>query len=522
MSNMPKPTVASNVSRAKVSKSVMKQSPLSRKAPGVHKNSASPTPGRKGEQTACRMWTAFSSSSITDVSTFFNGSGRLFGFRTVDTHPKKGYTGPQNKNHAVFARQKGTFVENFNELLKKYADFIVRVGVNPQPGQTLIINCSLEAAPLARLCVRSAYEAGARDVQVNWKDNTVSRTQMELGSEEALCDNKPWQLRRYLDYAESEGGVCVLHLIADDPEVYAGLDGAKISRVNAAARKFMAPWREYTMNDKVQWSIAAMPSAPWAKKMFPELDTAAAIEKLWQLIFDVCRVTGGDPVNEWKAHLDRLMTLRDKMNAFDLESVHFKSSNGTDLTVGLADKASWESAGSKNEKGVDFLPNIPTEEVFTAPHKDKVDGIVYGTKPYVFNGQLIKGFHVTFKDGKVIEHGAEEGADLLGQLLDTDEGSRHIGEVALVPASSPINRSGALFYSTLFDENAACHIAFGASYPGTTADGTSLSKEELLARGMNQSAIHEDVMIGAEDSEITGKCRDGRTVELFKNGIWVL
>ena len=519
---MPKPTVASNVSRAKVSKSVMKQSPLSRKASGVHKNSASPTPGRKGEQTACRMWTAFSSSSITDVSTFFNGSGRLFGFRTVDTHPKKGYTGPQNKNHAVFARQKGTFVENFNELLKKYADFIVRVGVNPQPGQTLIINCSLEAAPLARLCVRSAYEAGARDVQVNWKDNTVSRTQMELGSEEALCDNKPWQLRRYLDYAESEGGVCVLHLIADDPEVYAGLDGAKISRVNAAARKFMAPWREYTMNDKVQWSIAAMPSAPWAKKMFPEVDTAAAIEKLWQLIFDVCRVTGGDPVNEWKAHLDRLMTLRDKMNAFDLESVHFKSSNGTDLTVGLADKASWESAGSKNEKGVDFLPNIPTEEVFTAPHKDKVDGIVYGTKPYVFNGQLIKGFHVTFKDGKVIEHGAEEGADLLGQLLDTDEGSRHIGEVALVPASSPINRSGALFYSTLFDENAACHIAFGASYPGTTADGTSLSKEELLARGMNQSAIHEDVMIGAEDSEITGKCRDGRTVELFKNGIWVL
>ena len=171
---------------------------------------------------------------------------------------------------------------------------------------------------------------------------------------------------------------------------------------------------------------------------------------------------------------------------------------------------------------MDFLPNIPTEEVFTAPHKDKVDGIVYGTKPYVFNGQLIKGFHVTFKDGKVIEHGAEEGADLLGQLLDTDEGSRHIGEVALVPASSPINRSGALFYSTLFDENAACHIAFGASYPGTTADGTSLSKEELLARGMNQSAIHEDVMIGAEDSEITGKCRDGRTVELFKNGIWVL
>ena len=209
-------------------------------------------------------------------------------------------------------------MENFNELLKKYADFIVRVGVNPQPGQTLIIRCPLEAAPLARLCVRSAYEAGARDVQVDWSDNAVSRTRMELGSEEALSDFKPYQLRRYLDYAESEGGVCILHLLADDPEVYAGLDGAKISRVNAANRKYMAPWREYTMNDRVQWSIAAMPSAPWAKKMFPELDEAAAIEKLWQLIFDVCRVTNGDPVNEWKAHLDRLTTLGEKMNAFDL------------------------------------------------------------------------------------------------------------------------------------------------------------------------------------------------------------
>ena len=461
-------------------------------------------------------------SQYTRRFALFQRGGTSFSVSAVGIPSEKGYTGHKDQLCAVFTRRKGTFVENFNELLKKYADFVVRVGVNPQPGQTLIIRCSLEAAPLARLCVRSAFEAGARDVQVDWNDNAVSRSRMELGSEEALTDFKPYQLRRYLDYAESEGSVCVLHLIADDPEVYAGLDSAKISRVNAANRKFMAPWREYTMNDRVQWSIAAMPSAPWAKKMFPDLDTDAAIEKLWQLIFDVCRVTGGDPVGEWKAHLDRLMTLRDKMNAFDLESVHFKSSNGTDLTVGLADKASWESAGSRNEKGVEFLPNIPTEEVFTAPHKDKVNGVVYGTKPYVFNGQLIKGFHVTFKDGKVVEHGAEEGADLLGQLLDTDEGARSIGEVALVPASSPINRSGALFYSTLFDENAACHIAFGASYPGTTADGTRLSKEELLERGMNQSAIHEDVMIGAEDSEITGKCRDGRTVTLFQNGVWAL
>ena len=363
-------------------------------------------------------------------------------------------------------------MENFDELLKKYADFIVRVGVNPQPGQTLIINCPLEGAPLARLCVRSAYEAGARDVQVNWSDDAVARARMELGSEEALTDLKPWQ--------------------------------------------------EYTMNDRVQWSIAALPSVPWAKKVFPELDADAAMEALWKLIFDVCRVTGGDPVNEWQAHMERLSTLRDKMNALDLESVHFESSNGTDLTVGLADQAVWESAASKSEKGVVFLPNIPTEEVFTAPHKDRVEGVVYGTKPYVFNGQLIKDFRVTFEKGRVVDYHAEQGQVLLGRLLDGDEGSRSIGEVALVPASSPINRSGKLFYSTLFDENAACHIAFGASYPGTTKGGTALTKEELLARGMNQSRLHEDVMIGAEDSHITGKCRDGRTVELFRDGVWVL
>lgn len=413
-------------------------------------------------------------------------------------------------------------MKNFDELLKKYADFIVRVGVNPQPGQTLIINCPLDAAPLARLCVRSAYEAGAYDVQVNWSDDAVSRTRMELGSEQALTDNKGWQLRRYLDYAESEGGVCVLHLIADDPELYAGLDGNKINNVFASRRTFMKPWREYTMNDRVQWSIAAMPSKPWAKTMYPELDEDAAVEALWKVIFDVCRVTGGDPVGEWQAHLQRLSELRDKVNDFDLESVHFTSANGTDLTVGLADQARWESAASKNEKGVVFLPNIPTEEVFTAPHKDKVDGIVYGTKPYVFNGQLIKDFYVRFENGKVVEHGAAEGAELLGQLLDTDEGARHIGEVALVPASSPINRSGKLFYNTLFDENAACHIAFGDSYPGTTVGGTGLTQEQLLERGMNHSSIHEDVMVGAEDSQITGKCRDGRTVVLFKDGVWAL
>ena len=411
-------------------------------------------------------------------------------------------------------------MENFDELLKKYADFIVRVGVNPQPGQTLIINCPLEGAPLARLCVRSAYEAGARDVQVNWSDDAVARARMELGSEEALTDLKPWQLRRYLDYAESEGGVCVLHLIADDPELYAGIDGNKISRVNAARRAFMEEWQEYTMNDRVQWSIAALPSVPWAKKVFPELDADAAMEALWKLIFDVCRVSTGDPVGAWQKHVAVTKARRDRMNALELDRIHMTSSNGTDLTVGLADDATWEGASSKTEDGIEFIANVPTEEVFCAPHRERTNGIVYGTKPYAYNGQLIEGWHVTFKDGVVVEHGAEKNADLLAELLSTDENSNRIGEIALVPASSPINRSGVLFYNTLFDENAACHIAFGAGYPTNIRGGSAMTRDDLMKKGLNNSAIHEDVMVGAADTHVTGITKRGEEVTIFENGEW--
>ncbi|MFI3169092.1 MAG: aminopeptidase [Faecalibacterium sp.] len=407
-------------------------------------------------------------------------------------------------------------------LLEKYADFIVRVGVNVQAGQTMIVNCNLNAAELCRLCVKSAFAAGAADVRVDWSDESVSRMRMEHASEETLCDVKPYVQRSYLDYAESEGGVCVLHLIADDPEVFAGLDASKLNRVSLARRLALKTWRTYTMNDKVQWCIAAMPSAAWASKIYPELAVEEAMEKLWDVIFDVCRVTNGDPVNEWKAHVAKLVVLRDKMNALHLESIHMTSNNGTDLTVGMADGAIWDGAASVDDRGTLFIPNLPTEEIFTAPHKDKVNGVVYGTKPYVYNGQLIKGFRVTFKDGKVIDHDAEENAALLGELLDSDEGARRIGEIALVPNSSPINQSGVLFYDTLFDENAACHIAFGASYPGTTKGGKAMSEDELLSHGMNQSAIHEDVMVGAADMLITGLTNAGEMVKIFENGEWVL
>ena len=408
------------------------------------------------------------------------------------------------------------------ELLNKYAAFTVQVGVNVQKGQTLIIRCPVEGAYFGRACMEAAYKAGARDVVIRWEDEKAARIRMELGEEEALSETKPYELRSYLDYAESEGGCCLLAIHASDPEIFKGLDTAKINRVSLAKQEAMKSWREYTMKDRVQWCVVAIPTPAWAASVFPGMPEDEAQEKLWSAIFDVCRVTGGDPVSAWKEHVAKTSACRDKLNELQLESIHMTSANGTDLTVGLAEGHTWEGACSKAENGAVFIANVPTEEVFTAPHRERVNGVVKGTKPYVYNGQLIEGFSVTFKDGVVVEYSAEKNAELLGQLLDSDEGARRIGEIALVPASSPINRSGLLFYNTLFDENAACHIAFGAGYPTTVKGGAAMTTEELLACGVNDSAIHEDVMVGAEDMTITGLTKSGETVTIFENGEWAI
>ncbi len=408
------------------------------------------------------------------------------------------------------------------ELLNKYAAFTVQVGVNVQKGQTLIIRCPVEGAYFGRACMEAAYKAGARDVVIRWEDEKAARIRMELGEEEALSETKPYELRSYLDYAESEGGCCLLAIHASDPEIFKGLDTAKINRVSLAKQEAMKSWREYTMKDRVQWCVVAIPTPAWASSVFPGLDEDEAQEKLWSAIFDVCRVTGGDPVSAWKEHVAKTSACRDKLNELQLESIHMTSANGTDLTVGLAEGHTWEGACSKAENGAVFIANVPTEEVFTAPHRERVNGVVKGTKPYVYNGQLIEGFSVAFKDGVVVDYSAEKNAELLGQLLDSDEGARRIGEIALVPASSPINRSGLLFYNTLFDENAACHIAFGAGYPTTVKGGAAMTTEELLACGVNDSAIHEDVMVGAEDMTITGLTKSGETVTIFENGEWAI
>lgn len=406
------------------------------------------------------------------------------------------------------------------ELIRQYAEFAVKIGVNPQPGQTLLIQAPIESAVFARACAEAGYDAGAREVVVHYSDEKLSRIKMEHTAVEVLEDVKPWIQRSKLDYVQSEGGACALHIIAEDPEIYKGLDAEKIGRARQAMMKAQMEWRSYTMNDRVQWCVVAIPSPAWAARVFPGVPEDEAMEKLWDAIFDVCRVKGGHVVEEWQEHIRRMSARRDHMNELGLDSVRLQSANGTDLVVGLAEDAVWEGAQAQTPEGYRFIANIPTEEVFTAPHRARVNGVVKGTKPYVYNGNLIEDFSVTFRDGRVVEYSARRGEELLGQLLDTDEGARRIGEIALVPVSSPINRRNLLFYNTLFDENAACHIAFGKGYPGTVAGGSAMTTQQLLEKGVNDSLVHEDVMVGAADMTVTGTTKTGETVKIFENGEW--
>lgn len=277
-------------------------------------------------------------------------------------------------------------------LVKQYAEFAVKIGVNPQPGQTLIIRAPIEGAFFARACAEAAYAAGAKEVVVHYSDEKLSRIKMEHTAVEVLEDVKPWLQRSYLDYVESEGGACMLSISARDPEIYKGLDMEKIDRANQAAMKAQEEWRSYTMSDKVQWSIVAIPSAAWAGKVFPGAAEDEAQEMLWDAIFDVCRVKNGNVVSEWQAHVKKMTAWRDRMNALDLDSIRLQSANGTDLTIGLADGHVWEGAQSRTPEGYTFIANIPTEEVFTAPHRLRVNGVVKGTKPYVYNGTSLRAF----------------------------------------------------------------------------------------------------------------------------------
>ena len=405
------------------------------------------------------------------------------------------------------------------DLLIKYAGLLVQVGVNLQPGQNLVIDCPLHAAALGRACAAAAYAAGARDVAVHYEDEALARLRCRLAPREVLGEAKPWQSARYLDYIGDCAGA-TLRIVSPDPAAFRGIDPERVQAQARARRLAMEPVRAYTGKDRVQWCIAAAPSPEWAAAVFPSLGQQEAVEALWDAIFEVTRIDTPDPVEAWRAHAQRNIAYRDKLNALAPVRLYLKDDHGTDLVMDLARGARWDGAREMSEAGVPFIPNMPTEEVFTAPHSHGVHGTVVGSKPYVYNGDIIDGFTLTFREGRVVDFSARTGQELLGRLLQEADGSDRLGEFALVPHSSPISRKGLLFYNTLFDENAACHMALGQSYVSCLPGGAAMTAAQLAERGMNQSTTHADLMMGSASLSVEGEDESGRRFPLFRGGEW--
>jgi aminopeptidase len=405
-------------------------------------------------------------------------------------------------------------------MYDKLAQLAVNRGVNVQKGQMLVINAEIRDADFVKLCVRKAYEAGAGQVTVNWLDQELSRMNYEYQSIETLQEIPDWMYDR--TKYQHDHGAAYLRILSDKPGGLKGVDPAKMSAYQQAYYRKMADLQSYTMNNIGQWCVFGIPSMEWAKVVFPELPEEEAFEKLGDVIFAVTRVTeDNDPVKEWEEHDAELIRHAKILTDYQFKALHFTSELGTDLTVELVKDHVWMGGGSNTPEGVYFDPNMPTEEVFCMPLKTGTNGIVYASRPLSYQGKVIENFWYRFKDGKVVEFDAEKERDTLKALVEFDEGSCYLGEVALVPYDSPISRSGVLFFNTLYDENAACHLALGQPYPENLKGGTEMSDEELKAHGANDSMEHEDFMFGTKEMCIDGILEDGTEVPVFRHGNFV-
>lgn len=404
--------------------------------------------------------------------------------------------------------------------LENYAKLAVEFGVNVQNGEDVLINSSIEDPSLARLITKYAYEKGARKVTINWKDEEITKLDYKYQDQETLNEVPDYVIEKNIYQLEKHRSNRV-SIIGDDPDLLKGLDQKKIAEAVRENSLKLKDFVKYTMNDMVSWLVIAYPTKKWSKKIFPDLKEDAAVDKLWELIFDVCRIDEDweKTKKNWEEHIGLLNEKADFLNSHQFDEVHYKSENGTDLRVKLPKNHIWMSASSKNEKGDVFLPNIPTEEVFTSPQYDGVDGRLVAVKPLVYNGVIIDKFEFTFKDGLVVDFKAEVGYDTLKEMLESDENAKRLGEIALVPYHSPINESNVLFFNTLFDENASCHFALGKAYPTTIKGGTEVNDDDLHTIGINDSLIHEDFMVGAKDLEIKAY-KDGEEFDIFKDGNW--
>ncbi|MGI5988531.1 MAG: aminopeptidase [Dysosmobacter sp.] len=400
------------------------------------------------------------------------------------------------------------------EKLQEYARLLVRVGLNVQKGQDLIISCPVECAYFARLCAAEAYEIGCREVVMNWHDDAMSRMKYLQAAEDVFETVPAWRERFFNDYAKA--GAAYLAISATDPENLKGVDPQRIVKSQQASGKALKDFDRLQMASGFPWCIASIPIPSWAGRVFP--DAPDAVDRLWDAIFAAVRISGdGKCVEKWQAHLDTLHRRVEKLNSLRLASLHYTNSLGTDLTIRLPEGHVWEAGNDVTPKGQTFIANIPTEEIYTAPLKTGIDGVVYSAMPLVNDGNIIDQFHFVVKEGKIVEAHAEKGEDSLLAAISLDEGARYFGEVALVPYDSPISNQNILYYNTLFDENAACHLAFGEAYP-CIEGGRDMTKEELKARGLNDSITHVDFMVGTPDLSIVGTTQDGRQIPIFVDG----
>ncbi len=401
--------------------------------------------------------------------------------------------------------------------LKKYANLIARCGVNVQKGQEVVVNAGLDQPEFVKMVVDECYKAGAKKVSVEWSYQPLTKSNIKYCSDKVLATVEKWQIEKLEHRAEILP--CMIHLISDDPDGLAGINQKKMAKSMAARAKIIKPIRT-KMENKYQWCIAAVPGKEWAKKVFPGERTSVAVEKLWEAILSTSRVNE-DPIEAWRLHNEDLAARCKYMNSLGIKELKYKASNGTDFRVGLLPNAIFMAGGEETlGTGIYYNPNIPSEELFTSPRRGDADGIVYSSRPLSYGGQLIDNFWIRFEGGKAVECGAEKNEDLLREMIAMDEGAAYLGECALVPYNSPIRESGLLFYNTLFDENAACHLALGRGFTNVIKGYENYTEKELHEMGINDSFMHEDFMIGTEDMSIVAVCESGKEVKIFENGNW--
>ncbi len=401
-------------------------------------------------------------------------------------------------------------------VLREYARLIVLCGANVQKGQEVLVYADLDQPEFVQMVVEEAYKAKAKKVIVEWNYQPLSKVHVRYQSVKTLGDVPQWQQARRQHMVDTVP--CRIHLVSEDPDGLKGMNMTKMSKARQLSYPILKPYADQ-LEGKQQWVIAAVPGVAWAKKVFPGCSKRQAVEKLWEAILSASRVDD-DPIKAWEKHNADLKARCDYLNSLGIESLHYRADNGTELTVGMIPEARFCGGGETSRQNIYFNPNIPTEECFISPMRGKAEGIVYSTKPLSYQGQLIENFSFRFEGGKVVEAKAEKGEALLNTLINMDEGAAYLGECALVPQKSPIAQSGLLFYNTLFDENAACHLAIGMGFADTIEDHHNKTIEQCRELGVNDSMIHEDFMIGCDSMDIDATTRDGKVVPIFRKGNW--